>query len=76
MTPTLESLGLDRLSRADRVAVANALLESVAAAPTLSPISEAFRQELDRRIDDDDANPDDVIPWEDVKVQARARRRK
>lgn len=76
MTPTLESLGLDQLSRADRVAVANALLESVTAELPPMPISEGLRQELSRRIDDDDANPDDVIPWEEVKAQARARRGK
>ena len=75
MTPTLESLGLDRLSRADRVAVANALLESVAADFVPTHFTEALLRELDRRIDDDDANPDDAIPWEDVKAQARARRK-
>lgn len=75
MTPTLESLGLDRLSRADRVAVANALLESVAADFVPTHFTEAQLRELDRRIDDDDTNPDDAIPWEDVKAQARARRK-
>ncbi len=75
MTPTLESLGLDQLSRADRVAVANALLDSVAADFVPSTFTEAQLRELDRRIDDDDANPDDVIPWEEVKAKARARRK-
>ena len=76
MTPTLESLGLDRLSRSDRVAIANALLDSVATDFVPSTLSEAQLRELDRRIAEDDANPDDVIPWEEVKAQARARRRK
>ena len=49
MAPTLESLGLDRLSRSDRVAVANALLDSFAAEYTPVPISEALRQELSIR---------------------------
>ncbi len=74
MTPTLESLGLDRLSRSDRVIVANALLDSVTDDFVPTTLTDAQRQELDRRIDDDDANPDDVIPWEEVKAQARARR--
>lgn len=76
MAPTLESLGLDRLSRSDRVTVANALLDSVAAEIEPMPISDELRRELSRRVDDDDANPDDVIPWEEVKAQARARRRR
>ena len=71
MTPTLESLGLDQLSRSERVAVANALLESVTEFVP-STLTEAQRQELIRRIDD--ANPDDVISWEEVKAQSRARR--
>ena len=74
MTPTLESLGLDRLSRSDRVTVANALLDSVSAEIEPVPISDELRRELSRRVDDDDANPDDVVPWEEVKAQARARR--
>ena len=67
MTPTLESLGLDRLSQSDRVTVANALLDSVAADFAPTTLTDAQLRELDRRIDDDDANPDDVIPWEEVK---------
>ena len=74
MTPTLESLGLDRLSRTDRVAVVNALLDSVATDYVPSTLTEAQLRELDRRIADDDANPDEVIPWEEVKAKARARR--
>lgn len=30
-------------------------------------------QELDRRLADAEANPDEVVPWEDVLAQARAR---
>ncbi len=76
MTPTLKSLGLDRLSRSDRVAVANALLDSVAGDFVPSTLTEAQIRELDRRIDDDDGNPDDVIPGEEVKAQSRTRRGK
>ena len=74
MTPTLESFSLDRLSRTDRVAVVNALLDSVATDYVPSTLTEAQLRELDRRIAADDANPDDVIPWEEVKAKARARR--
>jgi len=37
------------------------------------PLTEAQRQELERRADDDDANPADTIPWEQVKAEALAR---
>ncbi|MFO0848598.1 MAG: addiction module protein [Gemmataceae bacterium] len=73
MPPTLESLGLDRLSRADRLALVQALWDSIAAEVTPVPVSDARRRELERRADEDDAAPDDLIPWEQVRDQARAR---
>lgn len=36
-------------------------------------LSPAKRQELQRRLADHAANPDDVIPWEEIKVEALAR---
>ena len=38
--------------------------------PELSPAQAA---ELDRRISDHKKNPDDVVPWEDVKADLEAR---
>ena len=34
------------------------------------------RAELDRRLADDDANPDDTVPWDEVMAQALARARR
>ena len=36
-------------------------------------LSEEDKAELDRRLAEDDAAPDDVVPWEEVKAQALAR---
>ena len=71
MPPTLHALGLDRLPRADRLALVQDLWDSIAG-EGLVQISDARRKELERRADEDDASPDDLIPWEQVKVQARA----
>ena len=73
MPPTLESLGLDRLPRAERLALVQALWDSIADESPAAPLSDARRRELERRADEDDASPDDLIPWERVKAQARAR---
>ncbi len=35
--------------------------------------SESQRRELERRVAEDEANPDAVVPWEQVKAQALAR---
>ena len=73
MAPTLQELGLDRLSRGDRLTIVQALWDSIAAETPPSLLSDARRSELERRADDDDANPDDVVPWEQVKAETAAK---
>jgi len=34
------------------------------------PLTEHQRRELERRLAEDDANPDDLIPWDEVKRKA------
>ncbi len=74
MAVTLASLGLDRLPPEDRLALAHELWDSLF--PTASPgslLTEEQLRELDRRVVEDDANPHDVVRWEDVKARALAR---
>ena len=74
MPPTLESLGLDRLPTADRLALAHQLLDSLAADPEdPGPLTQAQADELDRRLQDMEDHPDDGVPWEVVKAAALAR---
>jgi len=73
MAPTLQALGIDRMSVEDRIALATAIWESIAAEPHRPLLTEAQRLELDRRLADHAANPDDVVPWEKVKAEALAR---
>lgn len=62
MSATLASLGLDKLSRDERLALVQALWDSIAAeGPHLT---DAQRAELERRIAEDDADPDGGVPWE------------
>ncbi len=48
--PTIEELGLDRLSAEDRLAVAEAIWDSVARETAAAPLSAAQRAELERRL--------------------------
>jgi putative addiction module component (TIGR02574 family) len=73
MSPTLTSLGLDKLSREERLALVQELWDSIAAEPSPDLLTDAQREELHRRAAEADANPDDGIPWEQVKAEARAR---
>lgn len=73
MAPTLTELGVDKLSPADRLALAEALWESVAADLAAQPISPELAAELDRRIALGRADPGRGVPWEEVRRAARAR---
>jgi len=76
MVPTLEALGLDQLCLEDRLAIAEALWDSVAQEAEASPLSETQRAELERRLADCVARPEAVTPWEQIKARALARARR
>ena len=61
------------LSVKERLRIIEAIWDSIAAEPGQPELTEAQRAELERRWADDEANPDDVIPWETVLAEARAR---
>jgi putative addiction module component (TIGR02574 family) len=69
----LHELGLDSLSAEDRLALAQALWDSVYEELDSQPIAPAVRAELERRIALADADPSRGVPWEEVRAAARAR---
>ncbi|MGH7192428.1 MAG: addiction module protein [Candidatus Saccharimonadales bacterium] len=73
MSPSLESLGIDRLGVDDRIALVTAIWDSIAEEAHAPLLSEAQRAEVDRRRVEHASNPDDVIPWEQLKGDALAR---
>jgi putative addiction module component (TIGR02574 family) len=46
---------------------------SISADSATVRLTDAQRAELQRRIEEDEANPDDVTPWEQVKASTLAR---
>ena len=74
MIATLSQLGIDRMTIAERIALVQEILDSVAADQRDEPVmSDRRRQELERRVAYFEANPDDGVPWEEVKAAALAR---
>jgi putative addiction module component (TIGR02574 family) len=73
MAPILQALGIDRMSVEDRIALATAIWDSIAAEPHPPLLTEAQRLELERRLADHAANPEDVVPWEEIQAEALAR---
>lgn len=76
MSPTLQELGIDRLSPKDRLALAEAIWESVASEAEQAPLSEGQQKELEQRLADSIARPGAVTPWEEIKARALARARR
>jgi putative addiction module component (TIGR02574 family) len=62
-----------RLSIPERIALVQALWDSIAAESHPPLLSDAQRRELERRAAEDDAYPDDVVPWEVVKADILSR---
>lgn len=73
MSPTVQSLGIDQLPREQRLRLIQEILDTIIAEEAPPVLSEARRRELERRVAEDEASPDDVIPWEQVKAQTLAR---
>jgi putative addiction module component (TIGR02574 family) len=73
MGALLKSLGIDRLSVEERLALVEDLWDSIAEESAAASLTDAQRAELDRRLADYASNPDDVVPWEDVKASITAR---
>ncbi|HVT44189.1 MAG TPA: addiction module protein [Thermoanaerobaculia bacterium] len=56
-----------KLSAAEKVDLVQQLWDEIAEEAAELPLTEAQRRVLDERIDDHEANPDDVEPWEQIR---------
>jgi len=64
MPLTLANLEIEKMSIADRLDMIEMIWDSIAAHPEQIPLTDAQKQELDRRL---------AAPWEVVKADAEAR---
>jgi putative addiction module component (TIGR02574 family) len=64
---------VQQLPLEEQLELLEALWTSIVDRDAVPPLTEAQREELDRRLADHEANPDDVVPWDEVKASARAR---
>jgi len=76
MPTTIEALGIDRLSVAERLTLVQQIWDSIAAEAEQAPLTEAQKQEVDRRLAAHEADPQAAIPWEQVEAEALARLRR
>lgn len=69
MSVSLQQLGIDHLSSAERLELISLLWDSLAESATSSPIPDWHLQELERRRAAADADPAADVPWEEVKAR-------
>ena len=61
------------LSIEERIDFVQAILDSIAVEQAYPDFTEVQKRELDRRIADYEANPDNVLTWEEVKASIKKR---
>jgi putative addiction module component (TIGR02574 family) len=65
---------LSAMSVDDRIELVQVIWDSIAAETEKLELTAAQKRELDRRIADLDAQPDNVLTWEEIKARVRGRR--
>jgi putative addiction module component (TIGR02574 family) len=59
------------LSVEERIRLVQAIWDSIAAEQTYPDLTEAQKQALDQRIEDTDAEPDNVLTWDEVRASIK-----
>jgi putative addiction module component (TIGR02574 family) len=67
------TLGIDRLNAAERLQLVQEIWDSLESEIQQTPLTEAQRKELDRRLAALDANPGAVSTWAEVEARVLAR---
>lgn len=60
---------IEQLTIAERVELVEEIWDSIAASPERLPLTDAQRQELDRRLALHEREPNRVTPWEEVRAK-------
>jgi putative addiction module component (TIGR02574 family) len=59
------------LSVEERIRLVQAIWDSIATEQTYPDLTEAQKQALDQRIEDTDANPENVLTWDEVRASIK-----
>ena len=69
------AVDINKLSREEQLDLLDQLWQSLGRDPGILPLSQAHRQELDRRLDDLEEEGPIGIAWDDLVEQIRSRSR-
>jgi len=70
---TLRLTDIERLSLTERIQLVQDIWDGIAAAPEQLPVTEAQQQELDRRLDAYQRNPQGGISKQEIKAKVMRR---
>lgn len=73
MSSLMNALGIDRMSPGERLQLVQEIWDSLADEAEASTLTDAQREEVDRRWAAHLANPQAAIPWEQVEAEILAR---
>jgi len=69
----MAAIDISTLTVEQRLELLNEIWESLYETPQAIPLTEAQRQELDRRLDEVDRDGPDGIPWDEVLRRLRSK---
>ena len=67
MSPSAKSLGIDRLSLAERILLVEEIWDSIADEAKTLEVPQSHKDELERRLAARGADPESGLSWDDVK---------
>jgi putative addiction module component (TIGR02574 family) len=69
MSPSIKAFGIDQLTVAQRILLAEEIWDSIPDEAQALPLSEAQKQDLQRRLAAYEADPKTGSSWEEVKAR-------
>jgi putative addiction module component (TIGR02574 family) len=69
MSPTIKAFGIDHLTVAQRILLVEEIWDSIPDEADQQPLSDAQKQDLQRRLAAYEANPKVGSSWEEVKAR-------
>jgi putative addiction module component (TIGR02574 family) len=73
MSQTLSSLGIDKLSPAQRILLVEEIWDSIASEAEQAPLTEPQQRDLERRLASYVTNPTSGSSWEEVKARLQGK---
>jgi putative addiction module component (TIGR02574 family) len=73
MSSALKALGIEQLSVAERILLVEEIWDSIAAEVEEVPVTEAQKQDLERRLAAYQQNPNAGSSWEEVKARLQGK---